>query len=68
MDAHISTSGAKSTTLVIRFVLVGRPFVYNLMNETQFLENAKNAGFTNTHFTNGYDYDGTYDIAKNKWN
>jgi hypothetical protein len=53
---------------VVRYVLVGRPFVYKLMNGTPFLENLKKAGFANIHFTNGYDYDGTYDIAKNKWN
>ena len=68
MDAHVSTSGSKSTTLVIRYVLVSRPLLFKLMNETPFVENAKKVGFTNIHFTNGYDVQGTYDIAKNKWN
>jgi hypothetical protein len=68
MDAHVSASGAKGTTLVIRYILVSRPFLYKLMNETPFLENIKKEGFTTVHFTNGYDLNGSYDIAKNKWN
>jgi uncharacterized membrane protein len=70
MDAHVGVSGAKSTTLVVRYVLDSRLLVYELLkllSDTSLLEDARKLGFANIHFTNGRDFSGTYDMAKNSW-
>ena len=71
IDTHVGVSGAKNTTLVVRYVLENQPLVYELLkvlNESPLLEDARKLGFANIHFTNGRDFSGTYDMAKNRWN
>jgi uncharacterized membrane protein len=71
IEAHVGLSGTKSTTLVVRYVLESRLFVYQLLkllSDTAFLDDVRKLGFANIHFTNGRDFSGTYDMAKNSWN
>jgi hypothetical protein len=71
VDAHFGVSGSKSTTLVVRYGLESRPFVYELLrllNDAALLEGARKQGFAYVHFTNGRGFSGTYDMAKNRWN
>jgi hypothetical protein len=71
MDAHVGVSGTQNTTLVVRYVLEGRLFVYELlklMNDTPLLQDVRKLGFASIHFTNGRNFAGTYDLAKNRWN
>jgi len=71
VDAHFGVSGTKSTTLVVRYGLENRLFVYELLrllNDTPLLEGARKQGFANIHFTNGRGFNGTYDVARSRWN
>jgi hypothetical protein len=68
MDVTLTTTGAKATTLTFRYVLVSRPFLYKLMNDTQFIENCKSVGFTSIYFTDGHDASATYNVVKNRFN
>ena len=71
MDAHVGVSGTQNLTLVVRCVLEGRLFVYQLLrllNDTPLVEEARKLGFADIHFTNGRDFGGTYDVANNRWN
>lgn len=68
LDVTLTTTGAKDTILNFRYVLVSRPFLYKLANETEFLKNCKRVGFTKVNFTNGYDASASYDLIKNNFN
>lgn len=62
MDFEFSVSGADKTVLRVKYVLMSRPLVYKLTNETDFLQNLKDAGFKKVIFTDGYDESWTYDL------
>jgi hypothetical protein len=71
IEARIGLSGTRSTTLVVRYALESRLLVYELLkllSDTPLLEDARKLGFANIHFTDGRDFSGTYDMAKNSWN
>jgi hypothetical protein len=71
VDAHFGVSGSKSTTLMVRYGLESRPFVYELLrllNDAALLEGARKQGFAYVHFTNGRGFSGTYDMARSRWN
>lgn len=66
-DASFKVSGPKNTTLEMVYILVNRPLVYQITNESKFLENAWNAGFKKVIFRSGYGYGSnawTYDVPK----
>ena len=67
MDVTLTTSGPKATTLNFRYVLVSRPFLYKLANESAFLANCKSAGFARVHFTDGYSASANYDLKNDKF-
>jgi len=62
MDMQFTTSGADNSTLTIKYVLMSRPLVYKLTNESDFLSNMRNAGFRKVIFTDGYNESWTYDL------
>jgi hypothetical protein len=64
MDVHVSISGPKGTTLTIRYILMSRPIVYQVLNETDFVKNRKGDGFKKAVFTDGYKQTWTYDLTK----
>ncbi|MGB8399838.1 hypothetical protein [Bradyrhizobium sp.] len=66
-DASFKVSGPKNTVLEMVYILVNRPAVYQIANDTKFLENAWNAGFKKVIFRSGYGYGSnswTYDAPK----
>ena len=64
MDVQVSTSGPKGTTLTIRYILMSRPIVYQVINETDFIKNRRSDGFKKAVFTDGYNKTWTYDLTK----
>ena len=64
-DFDISAIGDKNSTLRIKWVLIGRPFVYKMVNEGDFLQNMKKRGFRTVVFTDGYNGTWRYDVPKN---
>jgi hypothetical protein len=66
-DASFKVLGPKNTTLEMVYVLVNRPMVYQITNDSKFLENSWNAGFKKVIFRSGYGYGSnawTYDAPK----
>lgn len=66
-DANYKVSGPKNTVLTMTYVMINRPFVYNLVNENRFLERAWEAGFKRVVFRNGFGGGAdswTYDAPK----
>ena len=64
MDAVVTASGPGATTLTVRYVLMNRPLVYKLVNDTDFIANRKKEGFRRAVFTDGYDRTWSYDLTK----
>ena len=55
-DFTIRTRGKNATTLYIRWVLIGRPFVYNAINDQNIMGQWRLLGFKTVIFTDGYDH------------
>ena len=55
-------SGPEKTVLTVKYVLMSRPLVYKLTNESDFLSNMREAGFKKVVFTDGYYESWTYDL------
>jgi hypothetical protein len=53
MDVQVTVAGTKGTMLVIRYVLVSRPLVFNTLNDRKVVATWKDAGFTAVRFTDG---------------
>ncbi len=64
MDVRIKLSGPGKTVMKMTYVLMSRPLVYKLTNESDFLDNLKKAGFKKVIFHDGYNYSWTYDLKK----
>lgn len=62
MDATVTVAGPEKTTITFKYVLFSRPLVYKLTNETEFLQNMRDAGFRKVIFTDGYYNTWTYDL------
>jgi hypothetical protein len=54
-DFHIRTEGQDATTLRIQWVLIGRPFVYNAINNPEIMGTWRLMGFKTVVFTDGYN-------------
>lgn len=63
-DYRIEAFGPKATSLRIKWVLIGRPYVYKAMNEGDLAGNLRKRGFKKVIFTDGYDAAWTYDLSK----
>lgn len=66
-DATFKVSGPKNTVLEMVYILINRPAVYQIVNDSKFLQNAWNAGFKKVIFRSGYGYGSsawTYDAPK----
>ena len=55
-DFTIRAQGKNSTILYIRWVLIGRPFVYNAINDRSIMGQWRLLGFKTVIFTDGYDH------------
>ena len=54
-DFKIRTEGKDATTLRIQWVLIGRPFVYNSINDRELMLRWKLMGFRTVVFSDGYN-------------
>lgn len=54
-DFKIRTEGRGATTLRIQWVLIGRPFVYNAVNDRELMLRWKLMGFRTVVFSDGYN-------------
>jgi hypothetical protein len=55
MDVYVTVSGPNKTTIKFKYVLMSRPTVYNVMNDSGFVQQLKDRGFKKVIFTDGYD-------------
>lgn len=63
-DFTVRTNGKDATTIRYTSVLVSRPLVYKLMNESDLANTLKTIGFKKAIFSDGYDAEWTYDLRK----
>lgn len=66
MDVTVRVGGKKNTTLTISYVLMGRPTVYNLINDPDYIDRLKKLGFKVVVFTDGYDHTWRINLATMK--
>jgi hypothetical protein len=64
MDFYFSFEGKNQDTLRAKYVLMSRPMVYQITNETDFLKNMELIGVKKVIFTDGFDSSWTYDLDK----
>jgi hypothetical protein len=62
MDFYFNWEGPGGDTLRIKYVLMSRPVVYNITNETDFLNNLRAVGVKKVIFTDGYDESWSYNL------
>ena len=62
IDATIRTEGAKADLLVIKYILVNRPLVYQMVNDQKQMASWAALGFKKVRFTDGYDSSWTQTI------
>ncbi len=55
MDATVRTEGKNADTLVITYILVDRPLVYNMLNDSETTDEWKLLGFKRVRFSDGYE-------------
>lgn len=62
MDVTVTVSGPNNTTIKLKYVLISRPLVYQLTNDSEFMGNLRSAGFKKVIFTDGYFNTWTQDL------
>lgn len=62
MDVYIHLSGSKKTVIKLEYVLFSRPLIYKIANETNFLQNLREAGFKKVIFNDKYKTSLTYNL------
>lgn len=66
-DMHVYAEGDAATTLRLRYVLMSRPVIYKLVNETKLREDARRLGFRRIVFASGHDTPYVYDLVADKF-
>jgi hypothetical protein len=59
-DVTVRTQGKNADTLSITYVLIGRPFVYQLMNDRELNSKWISLGFKTVRLSDGYDKSWSY--------
>lgn len=62
MDTRISTLGKDHSTLKIEWVLMSRPLVYKMINDSSVMSNLKKLGFKKIVFSDGYNHTWTSEM------
>ena len=62
MDATVRTDGTHADTLVITYILVNRPLVYKMINDSETMTEWATYGFKKVRFSDGYDSSWTQSI------
>ena len=55
MDATVRAEGKNADTLVITYILVDRPLVYNMINDSDTMTVWRTFGFKKVRFSDGYE-------------
>ena len=62
MDVTVTVSGPENTTIKLKYVLMSRPMVYNLTNDSSVMGNLRTLGFKKVIFTDGYFNTWNFDL------
>ena len=62
MDVKVSVSGKDNTVLKLSYVLMSRPMVYQLTNDSNVISTLRDLGFKKAIFTDGYYNTWTQDL------
>ena len=62
MDVHLEARGRDADTLYLKFVLLGRPDVYQFSTDSDLQAKLRELGFKKAIFTDGYDETWTVNI------
>lgn len=54
-DFHVTVNGPNKTTITFKYVLMSRPMVYKINNETSFMTRLRSEGFRKLIMTDGYN-------------
>lgn len=63
MDVHLEVRGANADTFYMKYALLGRPDVYQFINNQHLMANMKQMGFKRAILTDGYDKTWNLDLA-----
>ena len=61
-DVHVKISGKEKETITMTYVLWSRPLIYKFMNDSNFYDTLKKAGFKRAVFDDKYYHTWTYKI------
>ena len=61
-DVEIIVEGKNKDILKFKYVLMSRPLIHKITNETGFLETAKKLEFKKVVFTDGFNHSWTYNL------
>jgi hypothetical protein len=67
MDMHVYAEGDAATTLRLRYILMSRPLIFKLTNETKMREDARSLGFERIVFADGYKKPHVFDLIADKF-
>ena len=62
MDVTVSVSGANNTVIKLKYVLMSRPLVHNLVKDGDVISTFRSQRFKKAIFTDGYSNTWTYDV------
>ena len=62
MDVEVSVSGTDNTTIKLKYVLMSRPLVYQMTNDSSVTGKLRELGFKKIIFTDGYRNTWTHDL------
>jgi hypothetical protein len=62
MDAEVRATGQNADTLSTTFVLINRPFVYNIQNDHNLNSTWTSLGFKSVHLDDGFDSSWSYKL------
>lgn len=62
MDFYFTFEGKEEDILRVKYVLMSRPLIYKITNETEFTQNMQKTGVKKIIFTDGYNETWTFDL------
>jgi len=66
-DAYVAATGRAATTLRIRYILMSRPVVYNIVTNDTVMTKLRALGFTRLVLTDGDENTWTWDMVKEQF-
>ena len=62
LDFHVTVSGRSNTTISFKYVLMSRPIVYKMQNDTNLMQRLREMGFKKLIMTDGFYETWTFDL------